>query len=93
MYNQIRFEEPNFWEVMFCTALNSDPLGKESQTRGPRTTCDTPDTFVRPANIPKNYKTINFVQIYLILRAFLENCGPQKLFLFNCGSRSIVSLE
>jgi hypothetical protein len=41
-----------------------------------------PDAFVRPANTSKNEKSIKFDQIYLILRAFLVFCGPQKLFSY-----------
>ncbi len=55
--------------------------------------CVPPDVFVWPANIPKNDKIMNFDQIQLILRAFLGNCGLQKLFLLNCGPRNIFSLE
>ncbi len=35
---------------------------------------------LKPANIPKHDKIINFDQIQFILRAILVNCGPQNLF-------------
>ncbi len=53
-----------------------------SQTRGPWAACGPPDASVRPANNSKNDKSIKFDQILLILRAFLVNCGPQKLFSY-----------
>ncbi len=46
-------------------------LGQGSQKRGPRAACDTPDAFVRPTNIPKTEKIINFDQIKLVLITFL----------------------
>ncbi len=57
----------------------SHTLTQGSQTRGPQAACGPPDAFVRPANTSKNDKSVKFDQIWLILRAFLVNCGPQKL--------------
>jgi hypothetical protein len=37
--------------------------------------------FMRLANISKNNKSVKFDQILYILRAFLVNCSPHKLFL------------
>ncbi len=51
-----------------------------SQTRGLRAASGPPNAFVRPANMPENDKIIDFDQIYFILKAFLVNRGPQKLF-------------
>jgi hypothetical protein len=38
-------------------------LYQRSQTRGPRSACGPPDTFVRPSRISKTDKIINFDQI------------------------------
>jgi hypothetical protein len=54
-----------------------DPPGQETQTRGPRASCGPPDAFLRPVNISKS-KIFDLINV--ILRTFLVNCGPQKLF-------------
>ena len=79
---------------MYVKNIQVVQLEQGSQTRGPRAACGPPDALVRPANTSKNNKNIKFDQIKLILRAFLVNCGPKKLFFqANCGPRSIFSLE
>ncbi len=67
--------------MFVCRLIESEfpicnDLEQGSQTRGP------PDAFVRPAITLKNDKSIKFDQIYLILTAFLVNCGLEKLVSF-----------
>jgi hypothetical protein len=45
-----------------------------------RAACGPPYAFARPANVSKTDKIIKVDTILLMMRAFLVNCGPQKLF-------------
>ncbi len=67
--------------------MESFGIEQGSQTRGP------PNACVWPVNISKIDKIIYFDQIYLNLRAFLVNCGPQKLFSYKLRPAEHCSLE
>jgi hypothetical protein len=56
--------------------INDFRLSQGSQTRDPRAAYGLPDAFVRSVNNSKTDKNINFNPF----RAFIVNCGPQKLF-------------
>ncbi len=81
------------WNVDWSNLYSFVSMIQGSQTCGLRAVCGPPVAFARPANMSKTDKIQNFDQIWPILRAFLINCGPQKIFSIKLWPTEHFSLE